>query len=149
MRSSLCVLRPRVKLAFGEKRPVTVRKKKRAKHDHWAAGNAIYTPGKNSPLFSMVEATRALPREWWEKQHREAPGVMRVSPEEMAEVQANEKERERQQAERLAKKQANRAAVLERAKMLEQLDKDKADLIAAYLEQQQAIQKKKRSKYID
>jgi hypothetical protein len=71
MRSSLALARARVKLPFGVKRPPTYHKKKRAKHVHQKNQNTVYTPGKNSPLYSMVEEVRALPLEWWEQKHRD------------------------------------------------------------------------------
>lgn len=48
----------RTRLAFGEKRLFTVWKKKRFKRFHQIRNNAVYMPGKNSPLWPMVEQVR-------------------------------------------------------------------------------------------
>ena len=149
MRPSACVLRPRVKLAFGEKRPVSAHKKKRAKHVHWAKGDGVYMPGKNSPLFPLVEEMRAHPEEWWRQKHKEGVGVQMVSPEEVAESRAREAQLAEMRAARRARREQERQAVAQRAAMLEQLDRDKADVVAAFLAQHKQAERKKKSKYMD
>jgi hypothetical protein len=149
MRPSASLLRPRVKLAFGEKRPVSVHKKKRVKHVHWASGNGVYMPGKNSPLYPLVEEARAKPESWWRQQHSQAPGVQAISPEEVADSRAREAELERMRADKRAQRERERQGVVRRTAMLEQLDREKAPLVAAFLAQQQQSERKKRSKYMD
>jgi hypothetical protein len=149
MRASACLLRPRVKLAFDEKRSVSVHKKKRAKHLHWAKGNGVYLPGKNSPLYPMVEEVRARPEEWWRQKHSEGTGAQIISPEEVAESKAREAELARLRAAKRARRERERQAVARRTSMLEQLDKDKAPLVAAFLAQQHQAERKRKSKYMD
>ena len=148
MRASRVMLRRRTKLAFDEKRPVTYHKKKRLKKRRIAAGDTVYTPGLNSPLRYLVDETRALPLDFWEAKHREGK-LHHYTKEELAENKARAEARAQVRADKREKKAREREAVAQRARMLEQLEKDKQGQVAVFMEEERKKAERRMYKFID
>ncbi len=85
---------------------------------------------------------RALPEEFWVKGHREGANQHPMTPEEMAENAAFEKQQKKLREEKRARVLKEREAVKVRAAMLAKLEQDKKPLIEKYLAEVEAAKEK-------